>query len=67
MKTTTYGIKRALSTGAISIFTTTNEWESQKYIGPGASFSGKEWKTRTGAQKNAERHGADVFEWEGGI
>lgn len=58
----TYGIKRTNEVGAVSIFTTTSEWECARYFGAGASFSAKQWKTRSGAQKNADRFsGAVVF------
>ena len=59
----TFGIKKAASNvnGKPSLFTTTNDWLSARFIGIGANHAAKEWKTRAGAERAAKRRGGEVF------
>ncbi len=57
---TTYGIKKTIGKGT-ALWTTTKEWISARFVGIGANHAAKEWKTRKGAQKNADRFGGEVF------
>lgn len=59
----TYGIKKTLDADGkiVRIFATTGEWESTIFFGAGAYCSAKEWKTRAGAQRAADRHHGEVF------
>jgi hypothetical protein len=54
------------------ILVASEDWEHEKFVGPGGSFSAKTWKTRRGAERwLAERpglvkhHGATVEEFAG--
>ncbi len=60
MKITGYGIKKVLGKGT-ALWTTTGGWLNHRFVGLGANHSAKEWKTRAGAQRNANRLGGEVF------
>jgi hypothetical protein len=56
----TYGIKRT-NTATTSIMTESQGFLSARFVGVGASPA-KEWKTRAGAERAAERcTGSEVF------
>ena len=55
-----YGIKK-INANSISLWTTTQEWLSSRFVGLSANHAAKEWKTEKGAQRVANRIGGEVF------
>jgi chromosome segregation and condensation protein ScpB len=69
MTGTTYGIKLHPRTvhGKPYLFTTTRHFISARFVGLGSNHAAKEWKTRRGAERAAQRYGGEVFEIVGDV
>lgn len=56
----TYGIKKSNGVTTV-VMTVTAGWLSHRFVGLGAKHRVKEWRTKAGAQRAADKLGARVF------